>query len=72
MLKGAPSVQIQDVPPDTYWGSDDEDLDIDFDSRKNQKDLDKYIQHQNDFYDDENDMDKDKENPDIFSERKGN
>jgi len=60
MLKGAPSVQIQDVPPDTYWGSDDEeDFQIDLNSRNNQKDLDKYIHHQNDFYDDEMDIDKD-------------
>jgi hypothetical protein len=66
MLKGAPSVQIQDVPPDTYFGSEDEDFEIDYDSRMNQREMDKEIHHENDFYDNEFDIDKDEEDKKIF------
>ncbi|KAL9644577.1 hypothetical protein ABK040_015316 [Willaertia magna] len=49
-IKGAPSVQLQEVPPDTFYESEDED-DFDPDERLSQKALDKYRLHQNEFED---------------------
>jgi len=51
-IKGAPSVQMQEVPPDTYYVSEDED-DIDPDDRLSQRALDKHKARSNDFYDDD-------------------
>lgn len=56
-IKGAPSVQMQDVPPDTfYFDTDDENDDPDV--RLNQRVVDNMVQHPAEFY--EHDFDNDK------------
>lgn len=50
-IKGAPSVQMHEVPPDTYYISEDED-DDDPDNRLTQKALDKHRVYENDYDDD--------------------
>lgn len=55
-LKGAPSVQLQEVPPDTYFSETDED-DFDPDEREPLRLKDKIIMKDEEFYEDEFDID---------------
>lgn len=57
-IKGAPSVQMQEVPPDTYYYDTDSDND-DPDERLNDRIMDKMVVHQAEFY--ENDFDNDQD-----------
>lgn len=54
-LKGAPSVQMQEIPPDAFIydtsEEDDEDEDLNCDERISELKANKLIAHDNDFYD---------------------
>eukprot|EP01080_Neovahlkampfia_damariscottae_P010255 gene10255-2674_t len=56
-LKGAPSVQMHEIPPDTFYEEDDED-DIDPDVREPEQIKDQIIEKSTEFYDGEKDIDK--------------
>jgi len=61
-IKGAPSVQMHEVPPDSYYLSDeDEDLDQDVhpDSRSTTYRSDRSIHRSEEYYDDDYDLDHD-------------
>jgi histone deacetylase 1/2 len=55
-LKGAPSVQMQEVPPDTYFEESDED-DLNPDEREPQSVKDKLVEKTEEFYNLEHDVD---------------
>lgn len=57
-IKGAPSVQMQDVPPDTYYYDTDSDGD-DPDERLTTRIMDKSVHHEAEFYDNDFDNDQD-------------
>jgi histone deacetylase 1/2 len=59
-LQGAPSVQIQEVPPDTYFSDDEEDeMDPDIRETEQQSFKDKYVERDDEFYDGDYDNDQD-------------
>jgi len=60
-IKGAPSVQMHEVPPDSYYLSDEEDLDQDMnaDSRSTSYRRDKNVYRMEEYYDDDHDVDQD-------------
>lgn len=57
-LKGAPSVQFQDVPPDTYIADEfDDDTNEEKDTRMSINASDRHIGYENDYYEDDYDVD---------------
>jgi len=61
-IKGAPSVQMHDVPPDSYYLSDeeeDDDQDMHPDSRSTMYRSDRSIHRSEEYYDDDFDLDHD-------------
>jgi histone deacetylase 1/2 len=60
-IKGAPSVQMHEVPPDSYYMSDedDDDMDQNSDIRSTSFRRDKGIHRSEEYYDDEYDIDHD-------------
>lgn len=59
MCQNSPSVQMFDIPADALPDEKDRNLDEpDQDVRMNQSDIDNLIEKNNEFYDDENDNDK--------------
>mmetsp|Transcript_2886 Transcript_2886/g.11003 ORF Transcript_2886/g.11003 Transcript_2886/m.11003 type:complete len:323 (-) Transcript_2886:285-1253(-) len=57
-IKSAPSVQMQDVPPDTFYYDTDDDGDNP-DVRLNQRVMDNMVEHPAEFYDNDFDNDQD-------------
>lgn len=57
-LKGAPSVQMQDVPPDYYLSDSDDDME-DPDVRVNINSADKQVDHEAEFFEDDHDVEQD-------------
>jgi histone deacetylase 1/2 len=61
-IKGAPSVQMHEVPPDSYYLSDEEedlDQDMNADSRSTSYRRDKNVYRMEEYYDDDHDVDQD-------------
>lgn len=59
-LQGAPSVQMQEIPPELLLGGDSDDSeDEDPDERESQRALDRRIDFENDYYDGDQDQDGD-------------
>ena len=56
-LTHAPSVQMQQIPPDWYIVNYEQEVQSDLDLRMTQKDQDKYVEAENEFYDDDKDQD---------------
>ncbi|CAG0879524.1 unnamed protein product [Darwinula stevensoni] len=61
MLAGAPSIQMQDVPPDFISEDANNTDDKDPDVRETKAEIDARVDAENEFYDDEKDQDKDEE-----------
>jgi histone deacetylase 1/2 len=58
-LKGAPSVQMQEVPPDTYFEDSEDEDEMDPDERECQRITDKLVQSTEEFYSSDGDVDHD-------------
>jgi len=54
-LQGAPSVQMQEIPPDLWAANDDDEANPDV--RESTKSKDQHVEVDNEFYDDDNDQD---------------
>ena len=58
-LRGAPSVQMQEIPPELLLGSltGEDDVDVDVDTRDPSRAVDARVDPDNEYYDDDNDND---------------
>ena len=59
MLQGAPSVQMQEIPPALLLGEDPDSDDEDPDERETQRAIDGRVEMENEYYDGEQDQDGD-------------